>query len=127
MSEQPSLNLTPARLGFALSLLAIITFGWNIAGYVQQQEYRIVALETYRDENKQLTRDMLAELKRLNEAVTRLGIIIEGSRAPDQKQASSTMQPPGVVVDFGRPLGTGAGGSAQESPNITFPEKAVVR
>jgi hypothetical protein len=89
MTATPSITVTPSRIGFTLSIIAVLTFGWNVAGYVRGQEYRITALEAYRDENKQLTRDMLGEIRKLSEAVTKLSTIIEGVKSLDGKQASN--------------------------------------
>jgi hypothetical protein len=95
MTDQPSVTITPARIGFALSLLGLLTFGWQAASYVKQQEYRITAVEAYITDAKQQNRETLAELKHLNEAVTELATIIKGqaSLRINGKDASLRIMP----------------------------------
>jgi hypothetical protein len=115
MTATPSLTVTPSRIGFTLSILAVLTFGWNVAGYVRGQEYRITALETYQAENKQLNRDMLSEIRRLSEAVTKLSTIIEGVNTLDGKQASIGAGEGQNVADA---LLTGGTSFAQDFPKL---------
>lgn len=135
MSATPSFTVTPNRLGFALSIVAVLTFGWNVADYVKAQEYRITSLEAYQAENKALTKDMLTELRRLSEAVTKLSTIIDGARSLDGKQASNSQirdgfaferpsndarlidqHTPGVVENVADAAKTGGISTAQDLP-----------
>jgi hypothetical protein len=117
MTSTPSFTVTSSKIGFALSIVGVLTFGWNLAGYVKAQEYRITALEAYQADNKQLTKDMLGELRRLSEAVTKLSTIIEGTRALDGKQASNT---PGEGRNFADAQETGGVPFARDFPKLEF-------
>lgn len=78
--EAQGIWVTPARVGFALSLLALLTAGWKGISHVTAQDFMLQAHETYIQEDKAQTKEILEELKRLNNNVTRLLVIVEGDQ-----------------------------------------------
>jgi hypothetical protein len=121
VTDQPSVTITPAKLGAVLTSLGILAFAWNAAGYVKTQEARITAVEAYITDAKQQNRETLAELKHLNEAVTELATIIKGqaSLRIDGKDASLRINR-GVGRNLAESRGTGVGPFAQESAKLEF-------
>lgn len=88
----PSLNITPSKASFFLTLVGIVVLGWQVASYFKAQEtknleqdLRIERLVS--DTNKALTSfDQLArKTDELKEAVVRLTAVIENSHQQVQK------------------------------------------
>jgi uncharacterized coiled-coil protein SlyX len=71
--------VSPARVGFVLSLVALATFGFRTVDYVKAQEFKIQSLETYVAEDKVQTKEILKELKTLNERMQELVFVVKGT------------------------------------------------
>jgi hypothetical protein len=99
MADNPALNITPARLGFALSIAAAITVGINIVSYFKEQELKdfsqdqkIATIEeSVRDYKTSLDR-LSGETRDLRIAVVRLTTVME-SRAdiPQSKNLTGVL------------------------------------
>lgn len=65
-------SVTPSRISFVLGLIALLGVMWQAVSYAEDQKHRIAAVESYIVEDKQLSKDMLAEIRRLSEASSKL-------------------------------------------------------
>lgn len=86
-TEEKGFAVTPARLGFILSLIALVTFGWKIAAHATSQELTIQSHSEYIAEDKQNTKEILAELKDLNKKVDRLTFVLEDTKTASKEAA----------------------------------------
>lgn len=77
--EKIGFSVTPAKLGFVLAIISVLTVGWNVAAHEITQDSRIERVERDREM-------FLAELKalkdsqiELKEAVIRLTAVMEAN------------------------------------------------
>jgi len=91
-AEDKGFAVTPARVTFVLSLIALVTFGWKIAAHAVAQELTLQTHAEYIAEDKQNTKDILAELKDLNRKVDQLTFAI-GTKSAASKASSP------IVID----------------------------
>lgn len=85
-SPPPSLNITPSKASFFLTLVGVITIGWQVASYFKSQENKnfeqdLLIERLTVDTNKALINfDKLAQkTDELKEAVIKLTSVIENS------------------------------------------------
>lgn len=79
-APEKGFNITPARVGFLLSLIAVGTFGYNIVANSVTQNMKIQSHSEYIAEDKQITKDTLKELVDMNKKIDRLTFLMEGSK-----------------------------------------------
>lgn len=76
-APDPTITITPAKLGFVLSILAVLTVGWNVAAHEVTQNARL----DQTDRNREMFAEDIKALKTsqdgLKEAVIRLTTVIE--------------------------------------------------
>lgn len=77
--EAKGFTISPARTGFVLSLLGMVTFGWTIIGYVKVQEFQIGVHSDYIAEDKTVTKEILGELKIITRKVDELSFMVRSS------------------------------------------------
>lgn len=82
--EENGISISPARAAFALSLIALVTFGWKIAAHSVAQELTIQAHTAYIEEDKTTKKEILLEIKELGKKVDRLSYSM--SDAPAEKE-----------------------------------------
>lgn len=78
------LALTPASVGFLLSLIALITFAWNVVGYVKTAELKDEQHDAYIAEDKQTKKEILNEMKVITRKVDELTFIVKGFDLPSK-------------------------------------------
>lgn len=81
--SEKGFSITPARVAFIGSLLALGTFGYNMAAASVKQDMKLQAHDEYIVEDKQITKETLTELKDLNKKVDRLTFLMEGTKSTD--------------------------------------------
>lgn len=91
--EVRGFSVTPAKLGFILSLIGVLTVGWKTVDYFKTQEFTLQTHADYIVEDKAQAKEVLGELKRLNETMNELVFIVKGTGARTQQTfAAPTIQ-----------------------------------
>lgn len=79
--EEPGILLSATRrVGLALSLIALLTFGWNATRYVLAQDMTLKAHSEYIEADKLEKKEIVDQLKQLNSTVDILVTIAKESR-----------------------------------------------
>lgn len=70
--------VSPARVAFLISLVTLCGVAWKTADFLITQNIQVQAHEKYIEEDKAQTKELLAELKRMNETLIELVVIVKG-------------------------------------------------
>lgn len=70
--------VSPARVGFLVGLVTLGGVAWKTADFLITQNIQVQAHEKYIEEDKAQTKELLAELKRMNETLIELVVIVKG-------------------------------------------------
>jgi hypothetical protein len=79
--------ITPARVGFFLSLVAVLSLFWTIASGVADARSTLAEHQRYIDEDKATSKEIFNELKALTRKVDEVAFTVKAIEA-QSKQAS---------------------------------------
>lgn len=92
-SDNSTPAITPAKIGFFLSLVAVATVGWNIADYLKNQELkdveqdqRITGVEGADVRLNDNLNKLANKTEELNESVVRLTTVLEQAQMKDRAE-----------------------------------------
>lgn len=84
--KTPALTITPAKLGFALSLVTAVTVGWNVVSYFKgqeikdlEQDQRIAVVESNGERFEKSIGRLTDKTDQLNDSIIRLTTVLEQS------------------------------------------------
>lgn len=81
MSGEPMITVTQPKISLVLGLLALLGTGWQVASFANDHAYRIEALERSTTEQKELNRELIAEIKHIGSSLTDLLVRLEKMQA----------------------------------------------
>lgn len=96
----PTIKVTPALIGFALSFLALATYGWNAVGYFKaietknvEQDMRLDRTDRDRTRNTESMNKLADKTDELKEAVIKLTTVIDERSAVKKTSAPDHFDP----------------------------------
>jgi uncharacterized coiled-coil protein SlyX len=99
---EPTITVTPSRVSFFLALATVLGLAWSTITYVNRQDHRIATVETKIEDQRDVTKELVAEIKTLTINVARLSTILE--TATKQASASERRAETRGVVETSSPL-----------------------
>lgn len=115
---EPTITLTPARLSFALALATVLGLGWTTVSYINRQDHRVSTVETKIEDQRDVTKELVAEIKTLTVNVVRLSTIMEAATKQVSASTEINVTPRGVVETWGKTLPHRAPSFARDGLNL---------
>jgi uncharacterized protein HemX len=117
---EPSIALTSSRVSFVLALATVLGLAWSTITYVARQDHRITVVEHHQSDQRETTRELVAEMKALTINVARLSAVMESAMRQTQAKVDAEPRPRGVVETDSRSAPHRAPSLAPNGPNLAI-------